>query len=241
MARDKLRDKSYFEVCILNETRRIKKFEHAIEEVIKKRGNFDYGVKSTYDYLFGIYFNKLEALYSSGAPLEEIKDFIPDIIDIAEKIWNSNSKYVEIIWLISVGYMLNIDANEMKRLKKLIIRDGVEDYLIDFLLHSYDESWKVRTTSFKYDRPYKSLYNVIHAKDKNESIHLLKQYLEKEWYDGHDDMGWYDTHKREDELIYSGYWSFESGAIAKILELDDIILKDTPYYPYDMVHYTDNK
>src|SRR5699024_12420992 len=119
-----------------------------------------------------------------------------------------------------VGYMLNIDANEMKRLKKLIIRDGVEDYLIDFLLHSYDESWKVRTTTFKYDRPYKSLYNVIHAKDKNESIHLLKQYIEKEWYDGHDDMGGNDTQKREDELIYSAYSSAAGAATANTPERD---------------------
>ncbi|MDR4190445.1 hypothetical protein COL87_26390 [Bacillus pseudomycoides] len=37
--------------------------------------------------------------------------------------------------------------------------------------------------------------------------------------------------------IFSGYWSFESGAIAKILNLDDSTLRDTPYYPYDMVHY----
>src|SRR5699024_11400915 len=100
-------------------------------------------------------------VYARRAALDEIKDFIPESNDIAEKMWNSNSKDVEIIWLISVGYRLNIGGNEMRRLKKLIIRDGVEDYLIDFLLHSYDESWKVRTTSFKYDRPYKSLYNVI--------------------------------------------------------------------------------
>ncbi len=29
----------------------------------------------------------------------------------------------------------------------------------------------------------------------------------------------------------------ESGAIAKILKLDDSSLKNTLYYPYDMVHY----
>ncbi|MDD7379168.1 MAG: DUF1911 domain-containing protein [Lachnospiraceae bacterium] len=36
---------------------------------------------------------------------------------------------------------------------------------------------------------------------------------------------------------YYGYWSFEAGAIAKILNLDDSSLKDVPYYPYDLVHY----
>lgn len=36
---------------------------------------------------------------------------------------------------------------------------------------------------------------------------------------------------------YSGYWSYESGAIAKVLQLDDEVLKNVPYYPYDLVHY----
>lgn len=34
-----------------------------------------------------------------------------------------------------------------------------------------------------------------------------------------------------------GHVKLESGAIVKILKLDDSTLKDTSYYPYDMVHY----
>ncbi len=49
-------------------------------------------------------------------------------------------------------------------------------------------------------------------------------------------MGWYDIHKTKEKLYY-GYWSFETGAIAKILNLDDSSLKDVSYYPYDLVHY----
>ncbi|MDR2570707.1 MAG: DUF1911 domain-containing protein, partial [Oscillospiraceae bacterium] len=37
--------------------------------------------------------------------------------------------------------------------------------------------------------------------------------------------------------FYSGYWSYESGAVAKILRLDDTGWEDMKYYPYDMVHY----
>ena len=50
---------------------------------------------------------------------------------------------------------------------------------------------------------------------------------------------WYDIHKAKEKLYY-GYWSFEAGAIAKILNLDDSNLKDVPYYPYDLVHYKSN-
>ena len=62
---------------------------------------------------------------------------------------------------------------------------------------------------------------------------------QKYWYVGHKNMGWYDIHKAKEKLYY-GYWSFEAGAIAKILNLDDSNLKDVQYYPYDLVHYKSN-
>ena len=92
---------------------------------------------------------------------------------------------------------------------------------------------------FKFEIPYKSLYGVINAPNKEEALLNLKNYLTKEWYQGHNDTGWYNNHKSSED-IYNGYWSFESGAIAKKLELDDHILKDIPYYPYDMVHYLED-
>ena len=39
------------------------------------------------------------------------------------------------------------------------------------------------------------------------------------------------------DYTYCGYWSFEAGAIVKLLGIDDTILKDMKYYPYDLVHY----
>ncbi|RKO68268.1 DUF1911 domain-containing protein [Sphingobacterium puteale] len=39
--------------------------------------------------------------------------------------------------------------------------------------------------------------------------------------------------------IHTGYWSFESGALVKILGLDDGHFKELQYYPYDLVHRKD--
>ncbi|MEB3052696.1 MULTISPECIES: PoNe immunity protein domain-containing protein [Bacillus] len=87
-----------------------------------------------------------------------------------------------------------------------------------------------------FEKPFKSLVNVIMCKDDTKASKLMEKYLIEEWYAGHKDMGWYDCHKHHEKL-YFGYWIFESGAIVKILELDDSILKNVPYYPYDMVHF----
>ena len=72
--------------------------------------------------------------------------------------------------------------------------------------------------------------------DENETDkpRLLEKYLEANWYNEKCDC--YEAHKSS-QNIYYGYWSFEAGAIAKILNLDDSDLKDVPYYPYDLVHY----
>lgn len=45
------------------------------------------------------------------------------------------------------------------------------------------------------------------------------------------------TRDKSKNDTYCGYWGFESGAIVKILDLDDSIIKNTSYYPYNMVHF----
>lgn len=88
--------------------------------------------------------------------------------------------------------------------------------------------------NYSFGFPHDKLTDIV--ADKENCVDKLKEYLEKYWYVGHKDMVWYDIHKAKEKLYY-GYWSFEAGAIAKILNLDDSSLKDVPYYPYDLVHY----
>ena len=83
------------------------------------------------------------------------------------------------------------------------------------------------------------VYNFQHNQSKELSIQKLEKYLKKEWYQGHFDCAWHDDHKYG--IRHDGYWSFESGALVKALGLDDSSLKGLPYYPYDMVHWNENK
>ncbi|WP_240515012.1 PoNe immunity protein domain-containing protein [Bacillus cereus] len=132
--------------------------------------------------------------------------------------------------------MLDVSQKHIIELEKLVEKEELNDYLIDFLLNYRNENWEGNTAEFIFADPYESIYRVINADSKEESVDKLKEYLEKKWYKGHNDTGWYDSHENKND-IYNGYWSYESGAIAKILKLDDSSLKNTPYYPYDMVHY----
>ncbi len=235
MIRDSMKSLTYYKRYLEFEFNRISKFEQAIKEVIAIRGE-DEAVVSTYYSLQNFHFNVLVAMYSSDTSLDELKIYFPKVIHIMEKAWKKEDGYVEMLWMVSIGIMLDIPVEQMEKLKALIKRDHLDDPLINFLIGTQAAESPAQTTAFYYSQPYGFLDSVIKAADKDQAVERLKEYLSKRWYEGHKDTGWYESHKNREET-YNGYWSFESGAIAKILELDDHSLKDTPYYPYDLVHY----
>ena len=79
------------------------------------------------------------------------------------------------------------------------------------------------------------LQQIVCVEDIEIQKHLLFSYLKK-WYNKHNECGWHDSHKSKQNLYY-GYWSFEAGATAKILGIDDSDIRNCKYYPYDLVHY----
>ena len=78
---------------------------------------------------------------------------------------------------------------------------------------------------------FQIMKELVKERDKSD---LLEKYLKEDWYNKEYEC--YGAHKSS-QNIYYGYWSFEAGAIAKILNLDDSNLKNVQYYPYDLVHY----
>ena len=105
------------------------------------------------------------------------------------------------------------------------------DWLYNFLLDSLDGEQIEVSKEMLFPNTFTTLQRVVYEENK---IELLKKYLNNDWYN--EDCGCYEAHKSK-QNIYYGYWSFEAGAIAKILKINDTQLRDTQYYPYDMVHY----
>ena len=46
----------------------------------------------------------------------------------------------------------------------------------------------------------------------------------------------YQSHLDPEQNGYCGYWAFEAAAIAYLDDLDDTELRQSPYYPKDMVN-----
>ncbi|GHT64776.1 hypothetical protein AGMMS50239_23120 [Bacteroidia bacterium] len=174
--------------------------------------------------------------YSMGESIERLRTQYSSIVFLMEKSWKKSGGYVDMIWMLSIGIMLDIEDAEIAKLAEMVKGDNPKDYLIDFLIHSRISSWGETSDKFMFKLPYQTTKEIISLSkiDKDNGLERLKKYLAKEWYRGHSSSGWYDSHKHG--IIHYGYWSFESGALVKILGLDDSSLKNMQYYPYDMVH-----
>jgi hypothetical protein len=187
-------------------------------------------------------YENLVTKYSLGTNVSELRKEINPVIASMEKSRRKSNGYVQMVWMLAIGIMLEIKDNMFTKLVKLVEKDNPNDFLVDFLISYRIDIWQRKSTGFMFGRPYRATQEIISLArtGKEKALERLKKYLTKEWYRGHSDAGWHDAHKSKWN-IHTGYWSFESGALVKILGLDDASLKGLPYYPYDMVHWADEK
>ena len=161
----------------------------------------------------------LVATYTAGYPIEDFKEEYINFVNSLLPVWQSNSGYLQMIWALSIGILLEIDEEIFDQLVSLVKKDDPEDYLIDYLIQSRHPEWKIRL-NYNFPKPYGFTRKIIEEEDSEQALKLLKEYVTKKWYPGHRDTGWYDLHKENIDNYY-GYWSFESGALCKLKRLDD--------------------
>lgn len=231
--RDKLKDEKYFREYIVSLSNRITRFEEITQNVVVEKGIKDVGALNGLTILQGFYINMILAKYSAGESTEEIRKYINKLMDISLQ-FQSCPMYSVLLDILSLLEMSSLNDEKKNAFFKLISKEHNDDFLINILVTK-----TYNTKNILFPEPYTALKEVIDLANDNQkekAIQRLKKYLDKEWYKGHSDAGWYNSHKSKHN-IYTGYWSFESGALVKILGLDDTLLKDQKYYPYDMVHW----
>ncbi len=194
-------------------------------------------IQATKDDILEYQYQILRASYSIGEDVEKVKEIYTQTIEYMQGVWREQNGYIQMVWMLSIGIMLEIDQEKFNILVEMVEKSELDDYLVNFLISYRNPNWSKKANSFMFNNPYAFTKEIIELKDNpKQAFERLQQYLKKEWYKGHSDLGWYNGHKAKANL-HKGYWSFESGAIAKILGLDDSNLKNQQYYPYDMVHF----
>ena len=175
----------------------------------------------------------LVATYTAGYPIEDFKEEYINFVNSLLPVWQSNSGYLQMVRALSIGILLEVDEGTFDKLVELVKEDDPEDYLIDYLIQSRHPEWKIRI-NYDFPRPYGFTRKIIEEENSEQALKLLKEYLVKKWYQGSRDAAWYDLHN-QNVKNHVGYWSFESGALCKLKELDYKQLEGLPYFPYDLV------
>ncbi|MGH1041206.1 hypothetical protein COE92_01545 [Bacillus wiedmannii] len=180
--------------------------------------------------------NDIRAMYSLGEDISKMEVYFYNAIDDLEQTETSKVGYIYMLWIISLGILLETDKKNLERLKKIVDKKNMNDAVIDFLLCASDIGYTNMTNRYYKENPYAKTKEIIELAqtDKKEASKRLQTYMEKEWFKGHYDYEWKNAHK---EPGYVGYWSFETAALVKILEIDDTSLKGNNHYPYDLAHY----
>ncbi|PFQ17441.1 PoNi-like cognate immunity protein [Bacillus cereus] len=215
----------------------IKSFEEDERNGIQRKAKDNKSlIEGRYLLNFNYELEDINAKYSLGEAIHTIEgDFDNALIDLRH-IGENEVGYLNLIWMISLGILLETEKKNLVSLAKLVEKENMNDAVIDFLLCASDIGYTKMTNRYYKENPYAKTREIIELAqtDKKEASKRLQTYMEKEWFKGHYDYEWKNAHK---ELGYVGYWSFETAAIVKILGLDDTSLKDNNHYPYDLAHY----
>ncbi len=180
------------------------------------------------------------ALYSYNATKEEITKSLTEAIAAFEEgfKWegfeNRYAMYDQIIWLLSLGILCDIDNADFDRMVKIIKRDSAVDKLIAKLVN-YEIPNSIQGFSVDYiqESPYANLDTVVSG--VNPTAFAIKEYLDKDWYNGHSEAPWHDAHKNKKVNVFFGYWAWETAALVKIYGIDEAccetndIIRTEPY------------
>lgn len=244
MLRDNLKLLEYFQNQIDNKEKYIQEGKN---EIMELEDDIKNGIKrfpkdnksiicSTYQTNAIDEMKKMCLLYSAGMSIEYLNQDFEYTIICMENYGEHRIGYLYLLWMISLGILLETDKKNIERLSKLVEKEDIKDSVIDYLLYASDIGWMEVTDIYYKENPYSKTKEIIELaeKDKNSASKSMQKYMEKEWIKGHYDYGWKNAHK---EPGYVGLWSFETAALAKILELDDSSLMENNHYPYDLAHY----
>lgn len=255
--RDKLKDEEHFRRIIQEKRDSIQETLLDIENnsIIPERINI---VKQD---IIGDYLRIILSKYSVGDSIGSFKPELLDAIDMTYESWDgfwkidirkgkktiilnqyNHTGYDEILWMLSLGYLLNIPDEYIKKIVDVIDRDEVKDFLLEFIIRAKQpERSMIQEESYQrfFGVPdsFNSLRQAITETDKTKAEGLVKEFVTKEWYKWHKKWGW--CHSKNAILsggyAYDGYWSWETAAVVKIMGLDDSSFRDCPYYPKDMI------
>ena len=208
------------------------------------------------------YWDYLKIIYTAGNPIEDLIPILEKFLASEEEItkfWQKNKAelneigyytspmpwfyteyYLKTLHLIALCYLLQRE-DLLPRLLEVILANAEDDLEPDTTIEDFlDYHFKNRPDpDYVQMGKHAILFGeAMRGETKEEQLEELTAYL-KDWYHkmvGMSDLE-YQSHLDPEQNGYCGYWAFEAAAIAYLDDLDDTELRQSPYYPKDMVDW----
>lgn len=215
MSRDKIKNDKYFEEYIIEQNKRIAKFQLVAEQQddIEKKSKL-------YRIIANLQKDLFSSKYSIGANIDELRSIFKNYLDSLMK--TSISDYGELVDLISIGILLGVDINNIiNKCDSALKKDGLVETLLN--------GGKISITPLLFEDYYLPFYTYL----KNEKdVSYLEEYVENSWYSNSTEFSWYDSDTSK-ENIYVGYWCWLAAAVVKLR--GDKVNNKINYLPVDLL------
>jgi hypothetical protein len=150
--------------------------------------------------------NIISCKYSSGKAVTIIYSDLTEAINLTYESWDgfwdiksgnpSGSivlnqygldAYDQMLWMLSLAYLLDIDGADFRKLVEVTDRDRVKDYLFEFIISAKtknrppiaEESYQ---QFFGVPNAFEKLRQAIGESEKIKAEKLVKEFITKEWY-----------------------------------------------------------
>lgn len=216
-----------------------------------------------YDSLTSDFWHQWMLEYTAGKPIEELAPQFVKVVDAFEANHKAYSAYLfelgkepdtfeinpdfsvectpidtdvpceysEFLQLIGTAILLRDEVSAQRLLQWSESNVNYDGLLDQFYLRYLDDVDPVGELS--HPKTFDPLFDTFFADTPEEAQSLLKKFM-KGWYKFQKQAPWYDGHLGSSP--YFGYWSFEAGAVAFLLDIDDSDI-DHMAYPHDLVAY----
>src|SRR5699024_7727239 len=110
-----------------------------------------------------------------------------DAVQDLEKSEKEGIDYLSLLWMVSLGILLETDKENIKRLSEIIKKQQLNDFVVDYLLCACDIGWTYISNSFDKEIPYantKAFVELVET-DKDAAFERLFAYMYEGWCQGH--------------------------------------------------------
>lgn len=238
-------------------------FENAIQNSLIQRSRFIENLtadgpsdEQRYQLSYRLFYHSstiIQAAYALGAQRDDLKPYARDLVRavatkhrLARAIGGDGAfalgsretpfmdGYLDALRVLAIGILCDLPQPLFAELGVAIGHRG-EDALIDWFT-----AYGV-TTAFSAAKPaatliYPHVFQPLQAALLTADPEVQQQHVQRYmdfYYRNMRPCSWYDRHLRKG-TGYNGYWAWEAAAIAKILGLDQTMLRRMDYYPGEL-------